>query len=202
MVAFLGNPGKQYERTRHNVAWRLLGELETRWHPSWQGKFNGRYAQVDVAPPKLPPAPGAGATPGAGASPRVVLLVPETFMNRSGESIQPCARFLRIEPPSIIVVHDETELDFGSIGVKFGGGLGGNNGLKSTAERLGTRDFFRLRIGISRPRHGSLSSHVLGKFTAEEESELPTILEEAARLLESSLTAGPKPVEPYRVLRS
>ncbi len=196
MVAFLGNPGTQYERTRHNVARRLLGELEARWHPSWQGKFNGRYAQVDVAP-----ASAAGAAGAAGAR-RVVLLVPETYMNRSGESIQPCARFFRIEPESIVVVHDDTELAFGSIAVKLGGGLGGNNGLKSTAERLGTRDFFRLRIGISRPRHGSLSSHVLGKFTAEEESELPAILEEAAGLLESSLTAGPKPVEPYRVLRS
>lgn len=187
LVAFLGNPGPQYERTRHNVAWRLLGELERRWYPSWQGKFHGRYAQVEVSPPR---------------EARALLLVPETYMNKSGESIQPCARFFRIEPREIIVVHDDTEIDFGFIGLKFGGGLGGNNGLKSTAERLGTRDFFRLRIGVSRPRHGSLSSHVLGKFATEEEAELPSVLEEAAHLLETALTTGLKPVEPYRVLGS
>jgi PTH1 family peptidyl-tRNA hydrolase len=200
LVAFLGNPGTQYERTRHNAAWRLLFELERRWYPSWQRKFNGRYAQVDLSPP--PGASAGGGSPHGGRATRAVLLVPETFMNKSGESVQPCARFFRFEPPSIVVVHDDTEIDFGFIGLKFGGGLGGNNGLKSTAERLGTRDFYRLRIGISRPRRGSLSSHVLGKFTPEEESELPTVLEEAARLLETALTTELKPTEPYRALGS
>ncbi|MFW5728925.1 MAG: aminoacyl-tRNA hydrolase [bacterium] len=182
LVAFLGNPGKQYEKTRHNVAWRLLEPVRRYWMPRWQQKFRGRFAQVTL---------GSGAAAGNAAQPgTAILLVPETYMNKSGESVQPCARYFRIPDAQIIVVHDDTELDFGAVAMKFGGGLGGNNGLKSVAERLGTRDFFRLRIGVSRPRHGSLSSHVLGAFTPEEESTLPPVVDHAFDLLERSVRDG------------
>lgn len=192
LTVFLGNPGKQYAKTRHNVAWRLLESLEPRWAPGWQQKFNGRFAQIS------PVAGAAGGAGGGGTSARggVVLLVPETFMNKSGDSVQPCARYFRIPPERIIVVHDDTEISFGEIGLKRGGGLGGNNGLKSTAERLGSRDFYRLRIGVSRPRHGSLSSHVLGKFTAEEEAELDHVLRAAGDLLEEAWREGPSERRP------
>lgn len=205
LVAFLGNPGKQYEKTRHNVARRLLDPVERYWMPGWQQKFHGRFAQVTVGGgggegSRGGSARASGAASGPASAPAAgpagepasaILLVPETYMNRSGESVQPCAKYFRIPDARIIVVHDDTEMDFGLIGMKFGGGLGGNNGLKSVAERLGTRDFYRLRIGVSRPRHGSLSSHVLGKFAPEEESALPGVIDQAFELLETALRQGP-----------
>lgn len=182
LSVFLGNPGTQYARTRHNVARRLLEELEPDLMPSWQRKFKGRFAKVRI---------GGPGSPGAGAeAAQVILLAPDTYMNKSGESVQPCADFFRIPPARIMVVHDDTELDFGTVAVKFGGGLGGNNGLKSIAERLGTRDFHRLRIGISRPKRGSLSSHVLGNFSEEEEARLEEIMEDARRSWRSAYSGG------------
>ncbi len=191
LVAFLGNPGKQYEKTRHNVAQRLLEPVERYWVPSWQQKFHGRFAQVTVGSRGGRGGTTASEPAPAGGPATAILLVPETYMNRSGESVQPCAKYFRVPDARILVVHDDTEMDFGVIGMKFGGGLGGNNGLKSVAERLGTRDFYRLRIGVSRPRHGSLSSHVLGKFTSEEESALPGVINQAFELLETAVRQGP-----------
>lgn len=169
LSVFLGNPGAQYARTRHNVARRVLERVEPELMPSWQQKFKGRFAKLRMQ--------GVARAEDT----QVILLVPETFMNKSGESVQPCADFFRIPSERILVVHDDTELDFGAVALKFGGGLGGNNGLKSLTDRLGTRDFHRLRIGISRPRRGDLSSHVLGAFSDEEESALGDVLDTARK---------------------
>jgi PTH1 family peptidyl-tRNA hydrolase len=181
MVVFLGNAGKQYERTRHNAGWMLAARLVELDAGSWARKFRGSWTRVD--------------------EPSFIALRPLTMMNRSGESVQAAARFFKLEPEQIIVAHDDTELEFGVVGFRRGGGLGGHNGLRSVETHLGSRDFWRIRIGVgrsalrggrggtskdraavlpgrgrSRPT-GDLSAHVLGRFTREEEVLLPMILD-------------------------
>ena len=165
MIAFLGNPGREYERSRHNAGWMAADVLTLRYSLSWQEKFNGRLALLAFPAVKLR------------------LFKPTTFMNRSGLSISRALSYFSLDPGECIVVHDDLELAFGRIDFRRGGGTGGHNGLKSIVEQLGTKDFGRLRIGIGRPSRGSVSSYVLGRFSPEEEAELPDILEKAADLL-------------------
>ncbi len=172
LVVALGNPGKEYARTRHNVAWQMMENLSFYNELNWQEKFKGEYATY---------------TP-MGATERVFFLKPMTFMNLSGQSLVAMMQFFKITPGRILVVHDDLEIDFGVIGFKWSGGLGGHNGLRSIAGLLGTPDFCRLRLGISRPAHRDITSYVLGPFSEDERIVLPTFLEEAAKLLEQSLT--------------
>lgn len=184
LVAFLGNPGTQYARTRHNVAWvvaqavadALAGGGDGGHHGvaplSWRRKFKGELAEIT--------------TSGA----RCRLLKPLTMMNRSGAGIQAAAAFFHIGPDEILVVHDEIELPFGDIALKSGGGVAGHNGLRSTASALGSRDFRRLRIGVGRPASGSVSSYVLSAFSEEEQSGLSTIARSAADWIVSSIQSG------------
>jgi peptidyl-tRNA hydrolase, PTH1 family len=169
LVALLGNPGIQYRRTRHNAAW--LFAQYCGWDGlSWKAKWGAHYADVAMS------------------GTRFTVLKPQKFMNRSGESIAQFARFKRIDPKSMLVVHDDVELAFGDVVVKSGGGLAGHNGLKSLAERIGSRDFIRLRIGIGRPSHGTVSSFVLKAFTKSEERQLPELFARADQLLAETLT--------------
>ncbi len=168
LVVALGNPGQKYVRTRHNIAWQMLVHLSFFTQLSWQSKFNGEYAAHLIGGEK------------------VYFLKPQTYMNLSGESVQPLANFLKIEPTQILVIHDDIELPFGVIGFKTDGGLAGHNGLRSIANKLGTRDFKRLRLGISRPASGTVEAYVLSDFSAEEQSMLPIYLGRAAQLLEQS----------------
>jgi len=166
LAVFLGNPGPEYARTRHNVAWILAEHLSFSGSLVWQRKFKGMFA-----------ATGGG----------LLLLKPETFMNLSGESVGACAQFYRIAPHELLVVHDDIELQFGTAAARAGGGLGGHNGLRDIARVLGSREFLRFRVGISRPTRGDVASYVLSRFTPEEESELPGFLERAAAQLEAVL---------------
>lgn len=170
-VVFLGNPGTQYQRTRHNAGWLVAERIEPLRHAQKRDKFLGSYATVPF-----------------GATTRHVLW-PQTFMNRCGESVGRMAAFLRIAPERILVVHDELELPFGGVALRRGGGLGGHNGLKSVRSALTTPDFLRLRIGISRPNHGNVSSYVLSRFTPDEEAVLNAILDVAARIIERCAAA-------------
>ena len=164
LVVFLGNPGKEYEKTRHNVAWLAAEHLSFYASLAWQNKFKGLYAIL----------PGES---------RLVLLMPQTFMNLSGECVRSCAGFFKIPPHEILVVHDELELPFGAAGFRCGGGLGGHKGLRSLSNNLGTKDFWRLRLGIGRPARSDVSSHVLGRFSPEEEALLGDFLGKAANVL-------------------
>jgi PTH1 family peptidyl-tRNA hydrolase len=122
-------------------------------------------------------------------------------MNRSGESIAAISGFFKIEPERILILHDEVELPFGELGLKFGGGLSGHNGLRSAASALGTRNFYRLRIGVGRPAHGSVSSYVLGKFSTDELPELGHIAAAVQEMYESLAVDGAHPsplLERYR----
>ena len=137
---------------------------------NWKHKFKGQYAVESVGDRKI------------------FFLKPETYMNRSGESVYSMVDFYDIKPEDLLVVHDEIELDFGVVGFKKGGGLAGHNGLRSITSMLDTQDFNRFRLGISRPAHTDVTSHVLGEFSEDEEAVLPVCLEESARLLEQSFS--------------
>jgi len=129
LAAFLGNPGQGYAQNRHNAGRLLAKSLPFYSDLSWQKKFNGKYSSYDG----------------------VHFLMPETYMNRSGISVQAAAAFFKINMEEIIIVHDELELPPGTISLKFSGGLGGHNGLRSMKDSFGGADFWRLRVGIGRP---------------------------------------------------
>jgi len=169
LVVFLGNPGSDYGRTRHNIAWMLVERLSFYSRLSWRRKFKGWFAQERVGEISY------------------TFLKPETFMNKSGESVRPLLDFYRFLPGELLAVHDDLELPYGRVGFKSGGGLGGHNGLRSIKRALGTSDFGRFRLGIGRPARGSVSSHVLGAFSEAERAVLPRYLELAASLLEERL---------------
>ena len=166
LAVFLGNPGGDYARTRHNAGWMVCEALSFADSLVWQRKFSGMVASTGS----------------------LILLKPETLMNRSGESVGACARYFRLGVEDLIVVHDDIELPFGEVVVKSGGGLGGHRGLRDIVRVLGSGDFYRLRIGVSRPPHGEVASYVLSRFSKEEEADIPALLAKAARELESFLS--------------
>ncbi len=156
IVVGLGNPGREYSGHRHNVGWMVVDELARRHGGSWKGKFSGRVAEVRVD------------------DHRVGLLKPETFMNESGRSVGAAARFYKLEPDAILVVHDEIDLEPGRLQARRGGGLAGHNGLRSIASHLRTQDFLRLRVGVGRPGRGdprAPADYVLSDFTPEDDPE-------------------------------
>jgi peptidyl-tRNA hydrolase, PTH1 family len=167
LVVGLGNPGREYARNRHNVGWMVVDELARRHAASWKGKFSGQLAEVRLD------------------GHRVGLLKPETFMNDSGRSVGAAARFFKLEPDAILVVHDEIDLEPGRLQVRMGGGLAGHNGLRSVAAHLRSPEFLRLRVGVGRPGRGDPrrpADYVLSNFTAEEDAE--TIVARAADAVE------------------
>lgn len=165
LVVLLGNQGLEYARTRHNFAWLFAESLPYSGSLVWLRKFNGIYASHGGA----------------------LYLKPETYMNRSGESVGPCVQFYKIRTGEILVVHDDIELPFGEVALKQGGGLGGHNGLRDIERVLSTRAFARLRLGISRPSRGDIASYVLSRFSPEEESALPAVFQRAFVELERFL---------------
>ncbi|MDR1994707.1 aminoacyl-tRNA hydrolase [Azonexus sp.] len=169
LVVGLGNPGAEYENTRHNVGFwfvdRLAAQLKTPLAP--QAKFFGRAARAG----------------------ELWLLQPTTFMNRSGQAVAALANFYKIPADEILVVHDELDLVPGTIRLKQGGGNGGHNGLKDLQARLGTADFWRLRLGIGHPRTLNLAQQVVDfVLHPPRKEELPAI----EQALERSLLAWPR----------
>jgi len=149
LVAGLGNPGREYERTRHNVGWMVADELARRHGGSFRSKFSGRVAEVRAGEKRL------------------ALLKPETFMNESGRSVGAAGRFFKVPPEQILLVHDDVDLEEGRLQARRGGGLAGHNGLRSIAQHLGTNDFLRLRVGVGRPERGDrrpVADYVLSPF--------------------------------------
>ncbi|MGH7281359.1 MAG: aminoacyl-tRNA hydrolase, partial [Polyangiaceae bacterium] len=165
LVVGLGNPGKKYESNRHNVGFMAATELVRQESlGDFREKFSGLFLRANAS------------------FGEVCVLEPQTFMNLSGDSVQPCAAFLKIAPQEIVVIHDELDLPFGDVRIKQGGGHAGHNGLRSMIERLGTPDFVRIRIGIGRPPpgfRGEVADYVLSNFDAIEKAELTGVLEKA-----------------------
>ena len=156
LVAGLGNPGREYERTRHNAGWLVLDELARRHSGSWRSKFSGSLAEIRLGDLRL------------------ALLKPETYMNDSGRSVGAAVRFFKVEPEQVLVVHDDVDLEAGRLQARAGGGLAGHNGLRSLAQHLGSQDFLRLRVGIGRPGRGDprpVADWVLSPFSPEEDAE-------------------------------
>jgi len=155
LVVGLGNPGREYAGHRHNVGWMVLDELARRHDGSWKSKFSGRIADIRVD------------------GHHVGLLKPETFMNESGRAVAAAARFYKVDPDAILVVHDEIDLEHGRLQARHGGGLAGHNGLRSIASYLRTPDFLRLRVGVGRPGRGdprSPADYVLSDFEPEDDA--------------------------------
>ena len=156
LVVGLGNPGREYARNRHNAGAMVADELAHRHGGSWRSKFSGHLAEIRLDGHKL------------------ALLKPETYMNESGRSVGAAARFFKLEPDRVLVVHDEGDFDLGRLELKAGGGLAGHNGLRSIAQHLKTQDFLRLRIGVGRPERGDprpLADYVLSDFEPQDDAE-------------------------------
>jgi PTH1 family peptidyl-tRNA hydrolase len=156
LVVGLGNPGREYARHRHNVGAMVIDELARRHGGTWRSKFSGRLAEVRLDEHK------------------VALLKPETYMNESGRSVSAAARFFKVDPDAVLVVHDEIDFDPGRLQVRLGGGLAGHNGLRSIASHLRTQDFMRLRVGVGRPGRGDRrtpADYVLSDFTPQEDAD-------------------------------
>jgi peptidyl-tRNA hydrolase, PTH1 family len=173
LVAGLGNPGREYERTRHNAGWMVMDELARRQGGSFRSKFSGQLSETRLDDLKL------------------ALLKPETYMNVSGQSIGAARKFFKVDPADVLIVHDDVDLDPGRLQAKFGGGLAGHNGLRSIAQALGTNDFLRLRIGVGRPGRGdrrSVADYVLGGF--EPEVDLDELIGRSADAVETMARDG------------
>lgn len=167
LIAGLGNPGPEYTRTRHNAGVWFVEELARRNNISLrpEKKYSGLYGK------------------GLIGNELVHLLIPTTFMNRSGQAVAPLANFFRISVDNILIAHDELDMLPGSIKIKQGGGHGGHNGLKDIIARMANnRDFYRLRIGIGHPGHrDKVTGHVLGKAPQNEQSLIEQAIDEATR---------------------
>jgi peptidyl-tRNA hydrolase, PTH1 family len=173
LVVGLGNPGREHERDRHNVGWMVADELARRMDGRWRAKFSGQLAEVRLD------------------ALRLALLKPETFMNDSGRSVAAATRFFKVEPESLLVVHDDVDLEPGRLQARAGGGLAGHNGLRSLAQTLGTQEFLRLRIGVGRPDRGdprSVADYVLSPFELAE--DVGALVSRAADAVETVAREG------------
>ena len=163
----LGNPGPRYASTRHNLGAQVAAELSRRWNlPRAKKRFRGLITEGRA---------GDG-------GPRVALLVPQTYMNESGSAAGPARGAFRVPLDRVVAVHDEIDLPFGEIRTKLGGGVAGHNGLKSIAQGLGGRDFWRVRAGVGRPESTDpeiVSRYVLSRF-AESDEEVSDLISRAA----------------------
>ena len=161
MLAFLGNPGKEYAKTRHNAGFMLCDYL----YPgiTYQMKYHSQFAKEG----------------------NLFLLRPMTFMNISGTAVSEAASFYKLKADEIMIVHDDLELPLGDARIQKGGGLQGHNGLRNIKERLGTDGFYRLRIGIGRPAHGDVRLYVTSPFSKDEEISLSQLFPSIQKMLSS-----------------
>ena len=153
MIVGLGNPGKQYEGTRHNIGFHVIDELSKRLNiPLNQSKFNGMY--------------GAGFV----GTEKVMLLKPLTYMNLSGECIVPMMNYFDVEDEELVVIYDDLDLETGKLRLRGKGSAGGHNGIKSLIQHLGTQEFNRIRVGVNRPPAGmKVADYVLSKFSKDDQ---------------------------------
>jgi PTH1 family peptidyl-tRNA hydrolase len=170
LVLGLGNPGRRYDATRHNAGFRVVDRLAERRSLSFdKNQFGALVTSTD----------------------RMILAKPQGYMNLSGQAAASLRGFYKVADSDIVVVHDEVDLPFGEVRVKIGGGTAGHNGVKDVAEKLGTRDFVRVRFGVGRPPEGwETADYVLSPFTGEETAEVPALVDRAADAVEHIVTDG------------
>jgi peptidyl-tRNA hydrolase, PTH1 family len=180
LVVGLGNPGPRYETTRHNLGFLVADILADRLGSGF----------------KVHKKSGAEVITGRLGGRSIVLAKPRVYMNESGRQVGPLANFYSVAPADVIVLHDELDIDFGRIRLKFGGGAAGHNGLRSVSSALGTNDFQRVRIGIGRPPgRKSGATFVLENFSTAERPEVGTICEQAADATELLIELGLEPAQ-------
>lgn len=172
LIIGLGNPGKQYEHTRHNIGFECIDALAKKWDTSLnQTKFNGMYTSI-IRPEG-----------------KVILLKPLTFMNLSGECVRPLMDYFDIDIEDIIVIYDDLDLETGKLRLRQKGSAGGHNGIKSLIHHLGTQEFNRIRVGISRPPQGmKVADYVLAKFSKEDDPIIEDAIDKTVAAVEASLS--------------
>jgi PTH1 family peptidyl-tRNA hydrolase len=180
LVVGLGNPGPTYAKTRHNVGFMVADLLA--------GRMGSGF--------KVHKKSGAEVVTGRLSGRSVVLAKPRCYMNESGRQVGPLANFYSVAPADVVVIHDELDIDFGRIRLKFGGGVAGHNGLRSVSAALGGNGFQRVRVGIGRPPgRKDAAAYVLEAFNSAERAEVPTICEQAADATELLLQQGIEPAQ-------
>jgi peptidyl-tRNA hydrolase, PTH1 family len=191
----LGNPGREYAGTRHNVGFMVAEALLERWGlGKAKDRFRGRIAEGRVRLGAPGASLGVGVASGAsgpagGQAPRVAVLCPQTFMNDAGRSVGPARGALKLPLDRVLVVHDEIDLPFGDVRTRLGGGLAGHNGLKSLKRELGSDEFMRVRVGVGRPNSTDpeiVSAHVLGRFR-EDQAQVSELIERAVEHVERAV---------------
>jgi len=182
LLVGLGNPGSEYERTRHNVGFEIARTLIDRWQlPRPKSRYRGLLAEGRI---------GVG-----GVATRVAVLQPQTYMNEAGQSVGPARGALKVPLDHVLVLHDEIDLPFGEIRVRLGGGLAGHNGLKSIKQGLGSADFARVRVGVGRPDTTDpdrVAAYVLGRF-GEPVADVRALIADAADAAERVVLEAPAP---------
>ena len=171
LIIGLGNPGKPYEQTRHNIGFDVIDELANRWNaPLNQSKFNGMYASIHRPEGK------------------VILLKPLTYMNLSGESVRPLMDYFDIDVEDIIVIYDDLDLETGKLRLRAKGSAGGHNGIKSLIQHLGTQEFNRIRVGVNRPPAGmKVADYVLSKFSKDDQVVVKEAIDKSCDAVETAL---------------
>jgi PTH1 family peptidyl-tRNA hydrolase len=176
LIVGLGNPGKEYLDTRHNVGFLVIDELATRYQLT-----------LSMAPSQVPDTLVAKKY----GTPPLLVAKPLTFMNRSGDAVAALTRYFDIEPADLLVIVDEVALPFGKLRARARGSAGGHNGLKSIVDRIGTQEFPRLRLGVGRgDSRRDLADHVLSTFESGERAELETFIARAADAAEMFAVDG------------
>jgi len=172
IIVGLGNPGKPYEHTRHNIGFDVIDALAKKWDaPLSTSKFNGMYATVHRPEGK------------------VLLVKPLTYMNLSGECVRPLMDYFDIDVKDLIVIYDDLDLETGKLRLRQKGSAGGHNGIKSLIQHLGTQEFNRIRIGVSRPPAGmKVADYVLSKFSKEEDAVMADAINKSVNAIEASLS--------------
>lgn len=173
IIVGLGNPGKDYKDTRHNIGFMVLEELASRYTVEKQeSRFDAIIGHVRIGTEK------------------VLLVKPLTYMNLSGKAVQPIMHWYKLELGDLMVVYDDMDLPMGSLRIRASGGSGGHNGIASISERLASKDFARSRIGIGRPEIGEAVGWVLGKFNSDEKEQVQIVVKNAADALEKWAKMG------------
>ena len=171
----LGNPGPTYAKNRHNIGFMVADLLADRAGANFKSH---KRSGADIVTTRIAGLP-------------VVVGKPRSYMNLSGQHVAGLAKFFSVAPADVVVIHDELDIDFGRIRLKFGGGVAGHNGLRSVAAALGTKDFHRVRIGIGRPPgRKSPATYVLENFTSAERPDIPVLCEQAADATELLIQQG------------
>lgn len=172
LIVGLGNPGRQYEMTRHNIGFMVVDELAKGMMLNFKGGFNADYAVGEIG------------------GKRVYLAKPQTYMNLSGKAVSEIMGYFDIEDENIIVVHDDLDMEFGKIKLRKGGSSGGHRGIDSIIASIGTDKFIRVKMGIGKPQHKNIPGYVLGEFSKDERSLLYKFVELGYMAVKEILQSG------------